>query len=216
MTRARIAVLSAAVLALTGLSGLAFAGARPASAQDSKPKPAEVGKPAPDFTLTDTSGKEVKLSSFKDKIVVLEWFNPDCPVVKRQHDAAALKTLAADCTKLGVVWLAINSAAPGKQGADKERNVKAAEAWGLTHPILLDDKGTVGRQYGATNTPQMFVIDAKGVLAYAGAIDNDEKGEVEPAKRVIYPLVAIEALQKGEKVKTPTTKAYGCSVKYAD
>lgn len=213
MSRNRIVVLSAAALAL---SSLAFAGTRSASLEDAKPKAAEVGKPAPDFTLADTAGKEVKLSSFKDKIVVLEWFNPDCPVVKQQHESASLKTLAADCTKKGVVWLAINSAAPGKQGADKERNVKAAEAWALSHPILLDDKGTVGRQYGATNTPQMFVIDAKGVLAYAGAIDNNEKGDVEPAKRVIYPLAAIEALQKGEPVKTPSTKAYGCSVKYAN
>src|SRR5262245_19444557 len=56
--------------------------AAPASATSSV---AELGKLAPDFTLTDTEGKQVKLSSFKGKIVVLEWFNPDCPFVKHAH-----------------------------------------------------------------------------------------------------------------------------------
>ena len=186
-----------------------------------KPKPApepakgaEVGKPAPAFTLKGLDGKEVKLADYKDKIVVLEWFNPGCPVVQRHHDKDSLKTLAADTTKDGVVWLAINSGAAGKEGSGAEANKKGAEKWSLKHPILLDEDGTVGRAYGAQTTPHMFVIDAKGVLAYAGAIDNDPSGEMKPEERINYVREALASLKKGEPVKTPTSKAYGCGVKY--
>src|SRR5690349_18899298 len=81
---------------------------------------AEVGKPAPDFTLKDLEGKDVKLSSFKGKTVVLEWFNPGCPFVKAAHTKGSLKDAAKRNTKNGVVWLAVNSGAAGKQGAGAE------------------------------------------------------------------------------------------------
>src|SRR3954462_2175374 len=133
---------------------------------------AEVGKPAPDFTLKDLDGKEVRLSSFKGKTVVLEWFNPGRPFVKAAHTKGSLKDAAKRNTKNGVVWLAINSGAPGKQGAGVDANRDGAKGFGMDHPVLLDEGGTVGKTYGATNTPHMMVIDDKGTLVYRGAIDN--------------------------------------------
>src|SRR5688500_10287965 len=88
---------------------------------------AEVGKPAPDFTLKDLDGKDVKLSSFKGKVVVLEWFNPGCPFVKNSHTVGTLKEAAKKHTKNGVVWLAVNSGAPGKQGHGAEANREGAK-----------------------------------------------------------------------------------------
>ncbi|MFN0243570.1 MAG: redoxin domain-containing protein [Planctomycetota bacterium] len=177
---------------------------------------AEIGKPAPDFTLTDINGKEVKLSDHKGKIVVLEWFNPECPVIVKAHTEGSLKTLAADITKDGVVFLAINSSAAGMQGNGVDKNKKGAETWSLKHPILIDESGRVGQMYGAKTTPHMFVIDTKGVLAYAGAIDNNRSGDVTPDKLVNYVTAAIADLKSPEgKVKEPKTQAYGCSVKYA-
>lgn len=177
---------------------------------------AEIGKPAPDFTLTDLNGKEVKLSDHKGKIVVLEWFNPECPVIVKAHESGSLKTLAADVTKDGVVFLAINSSGPGKQGNGIDVNKKTAEKWGVKNPILIDETGRVGQMYGAKTTPHMFVIDTKGVLAYAGAIDNNRSGDVEPDKLINYVTAAITDLKSPEgKVKEPKTQAYGCSVKYA-
>ena len=76
----------------------------------------ELGKKAPDFTLTDVDGKQVKLSDFKGKTVVLEWFNPECPYVKKSHTVGSLVGTAKKHTDKGIVWLAINSGAPGKQG----------------------------------------------------------------------------------------------------
>ena len=178
---------------------------------------AEVGKPAPDFALKDLDGKEVRLSSFKGKTVVLEWFNPGCPFVKASHTKGSLKDTARRETKAGVVWLAVNSGAPGKQGAGVDANRDGAKTFGMDHPILLDEAGTVGKIYGATNTPHVMVIDPKGTLVYRGAVDNSPDGEGESptsGKLVSYVESAIADVAAGRPVATPETKAYGCSVKY--
>jgi len=177
-----------------------------------------VGKPAPDFTLKDLDGKEVALSSFKGKTVVLEWFNPGCPYVKKSHTVGSLVDTARKHTDKGVVWLAINSGAPGKQGADPVENAQAVESWTLGHPVLRDEFGTVGKAYGATNTPNMFVIDSSGTIVYAGAIDNSPDGERQsPVGGTLINFVdaALDDLAAGRPVKTPATKPYGCGVKYA-
>ncbi len=178
---------------------------------------AEVGKPAPDFALKDVDGKEVRLSSFKGKTVVIEWFNPGCPFVKAAHSKGSLKDASQRHTKNGVVWLAVNSSAPGKQGAGAETNREAAKTWSMQHPILLDEPGNVGKMYGATNTPHMMVVDDKGTLVYRGAIDNSPDGEGESptgGKLVSYVDSALADLGAGKPVATKETKAYGCGVKY--
>ncbi|MBX3231935.1 MAG: thioredoxin family protein [Labilithrix sp.] len=179
---------------------------------------AELGKPAPDFTLKDLDGKETKLSSFKGKVVVLEWFNPGCPFVNKSHTKGTLKEAAAKHAKSGVVWLAINSGAAGKQGAGLETNKEAVKKYAMANPVLLDEGGEVGRKYNATNTPHMFVVDANGTLVYRGAIDNSPDGEGETptgGKLISYVDEAVAAVTAGKPVATAETKAYGCSVKYA-
>ena len=175
---------------------------------------ASIGQPAPDFTLTAADGSSVKLSDFKGKRVVLEWFNPECPFVKKAHGDGPLKDLAARTTATGVVWLAINSGAPGKQGHGAEVNKKAAGEWSLTHPILLDEGGHVGKAYGATNTPHLFIVDDKGVLVYRGGLDNAPMGEPDGGKRIAYLEDALAALAAGTPVPAADTRAWGCSVKY--
>jgi peroxiredoxin len=178
---------------------------------------AEVGKPAPDFTLKDLDGKDVRLSSFKGKTVVIEWFNPGCPFVKASHTKGSLKDAARRHTKAGVVWIAVNSGAAGKQGAGADANREGAKGFGMEHPVLLDEAGTVGKIYGATNTPHMMVVDDKGTLVYRGAIDNSPDGEGESptgGKLVSYVDAALADVAAGRPVATPETKAYGCGVKY--
>ena len=141
---------------------------------------AKVGEPAPAFTLPSVSGEQISLADYAGKTVVLEWFNPDCPFVKYAHESGGpLATLGNEQTKAGVVWIAINSGAPGKQGAGAERNKQAQTDWKLEHPILIDEDGKVGHTYGAQTTPHMFVIDPAGKLIYAGAVDNAPLGRVE-------------------------------------
>jgi peroxiredoxin len=180
---------------------------------------AEVGQPAPDFTLPDLDGRPVRLADLKGKVVVLEWFNPGCPYVVASHTRGSLVDAAARAVGQGVVWLAINSGAPGKQGAGAQVNRAARTAWKMGHPVLLDETGAVGRAYGATNTPHLFVIDPAGRLAYRGAVDNSPDGEhgaPEGGTLVEYAAVAVEDVRAGRPVRTATTKAYGCAVKYSN
>lgn len=178
---------------------------------------ARVGAPAPDFELADLDGQRVKLSSFRGKVVVLEWFNPQCPFVKASHSKGSLVDTAARHQKNGVVWLAINSGAPGKQGHGVETNREGRQQFKLTHPILLDESGDVGHAYGAAHTPHMYVIDQRGILMYRGAIDNSPDGEGESApggKLVNYVDAALADVAAGRPVAVAETEAYGCSVKY--
>jgi peroxiredoxin len=184
--------------------------ARPANA-------APLGAPAPDFKLTDLDGNVVSLSSFKGKTVVLEWFNPNCPYVRASHTKGSLKDAAARHQANGVVWLAINSGAPGKQGHGREANLKGRETYGLKHPILLDESGSVGRQYGARRTPELFIVDSSGNLAYRGAVDNSPDGEGESPTSgtlVRHVDVALAELAEKKPVSVKETEPYGCSVKY--
>ena len=173
---------------------------------------AKVGQPAPSFQLTDTDGKTHKLADYKGKIVVLEWFNPGCPVVKMHHEKnTTMKDTQAKFKDKNVVWLAINSGAEGQQGYGQEANAEAKKDWSLAYPILLDETGTTGRAYGAKTTPHMFIINEQGTLVYAGAIDNGSGGKVGDVNYVEDALTQVLAK---ETVSPAETKSYGCPVKY--
>ncbi|MGK3997427.1 redoxin domain-containing protein [Sorangium sp. So ce1024] len=206
--------------AVTGAPAQQPATTEAAKAQDTPAAPtnagpAKVGQPAPDFTLPDLDGKPVKLADYKGKTVVLEWFNPGCPFVQLAHRKGGLKDVPAQQIAKGVVWLAVNSGAPGKQGAAKEDNVKAKAEFGMSYPILVDEKGDVGRAYGAQRTPHMYIIDPQGTLVYAGAIDSTKGGEPEPDEQVTnYVEAALTELAAGKPISTKETEAFGCTVKY--
>ncbi len=174
-----------------------------------------VGGKAPDFTLTSLDGKKVSLHDFAGKTVVLEWFNPDCPFVKFAHgDKGPLASQPKRVTGDGVVWLAINSSADGKQGSGVDRNQKAAKEYGMTYPILIDADGKVGKLYGAKTTPHMYVIDKDGNLRYNGALDNAPLGKPDSGTAVNYIDAALKGVSSG-KVDKAQTEAYGCGVKYS-
>ena len=189
----------------------------PATPVDKATGKAELGKPAPSFTLQDETGKPVSLDAFKGKVVVLEWFNPDCPFVKASHERGSMKAAVKKAADQGAVWIAINSAAEGKQGHGAARNADAKKQWSLGHPVLMDESGTVGRAYGAQRTPHMYVIDASGMLVYAGAIDNSpdgERGSPKDGKMVSHVEDALDDVAAKRTVRVPSTESYGCSVKY--
>lgn len=182
------------------------------------PKVAMLGKPAPAFALKDADGKEHDLAKLKGKRVVLEWFNPECPFVVGNHTKGSLKSFGNEVQQDGVVFLAINSGAPGKQGHGVDKNVEMAHEWKMEYPVLFDESGEVGRMYGAKTTPHMFVIDEEGVLVYKGAIDNAPRGEPAEGEPMInYVERALADLDsEGGKVKIAETAPYGCSVKYGE
>jgi peroxiredoxin len=186
--------------------------------------PAKLGDPAPAFTLVDTAGKTHKLRDYKGKMVVLEWFNPDCPFVKYAHSQGELQEMAEQLTGDDLVWLSINSNAPGKQGHGVERNKTARVEYSMPNPVLLDETGSIGKAYGAEKTPTMFLVDAKGMLVYRGGIDNAPMGEVDPVRPrpdgmspgdlVNYVKAALDDMEHSGAIALPDTPAYGCTVKY--
>jgi peroxiredoxin len=178
-----------------------------------------IGQPAPDFTLTDCTGKKVSLSDYKGKVVVLEWINHGCPFVAKHYGSGNMQKLQADATAKGVVWLSICSSAPGKQGHATPADAlkKCTETQSAATAFLIDESGEVGKTYNAKVTPEMYVIDGNGVLVYHGAIDDKKStnpGDIAGAKN--YVAAALDEVLAGKPVSTPKTDAYGCSVKYAN
>lgn len=178
---------------------------------------ANINKKAPDFTLADTKNQPVRLSDFKGKYVVLEWFNQACPFVKKHYESSNMQKLQKEYTGKGVIWLSICSSAPGKHGYESsaEHERMFAEKHAVPSAILADPEGKVGRLYGVKNTPTMYVINPQGILIYAGAIDDTpgvDVSEISSAKN--YVRAALDQSMAGKEVSTPQTKSYGCSVKY--
>ena len=188
---------------------LAAAGAAPAAVK--------VGQPAPEFTGTDTQGRQHTLSDYHGKFLVLEWTNHDCPYVRKHYGSNNMQTLQKETTADGVVWLSVISSAPGTQG-----HVEAAQADELTvsrdaapTAIILDPEGTIGKAYAARTTPHMYVIDPDGVLRYKGGIDDkpsSSKSSIEGAYN--YVRAALADMVAGNAIADPVTRPYGCSVKY--
>ena len=169
-------------------------------AKPDKPQRAEIGEAAPGFELTGVDGEKRKLADYQDKIVVLEWFNQDCPYCVR--NVPSMKELIAKYKdNANVVWLGVDST----HYMTVERNKDFIQKNGIEYPILMDTDGEVGRTYGARTTPHMFVIN-KGKLVYSGAIDD--RGDRK------YVSETLDALLAGKEVPLAKTKPYGCSVKY--
>jgi peroxiredoxin len=192
---------------------LTFAGSTALFATDS---PA-VGTTAPDFSLTDSKGKTQSVSQYKGKYVVLEWFNPGCPFVQKHYGSGNMQKLQEEFTGKGVVWLTVDSSAPGLEGylTAAQANAKMAEWKTKQSALVLDPDGKAGRSYGAKNTPHMFVINPEGKIVYEGAIDS--KATPNPAditSSTNYVKVALDESLSGKTVSNANTKPYGCSVKY--
>lgn len=178
---------------------------------------AKIGQAAPDFSLQDTNGKGHALNTLKGKTVVLEWLNHDCPYVKKHYESGNMQKLQKDYTAKGVVWLSVNSSAPGKQGnySPEKSNELSKQKGSAATAVLLDPTGSVGRAYGAKTTPHMYIIDKNGILVYDGALDDKpttEQGDPKTAKN--YVAAALDEILAGKKVTTASSKPYGCSVKY--
>jgi peroxiredoxin len=178
---------------------------------------AQVGSPAPDFTLTDTNGNSVTLSDYSGKYVILEWINYDCPFVAKHYNSKNMQGLQDKYREAGVVWLGVNSSAEGKQGqfSIEEIHSRLKNHGSTLDAYLLDGSGDVGRMYGATHTPHMYIINPEGTLIYMGAIDSIRSANVaDIPKADNYVIMAMDAAIEGKEVPVTMTRAYGCTVKY--
>lgn len=204
MTMHRFGLVAAGMLLGAGMAG-------PVSAAPA------VGQPAPAFQETDVDGSPVSLEQFRGRTVVLEWTNHQCPYVAKHYDTGNMQALQKSFTDDGVVWLTVISSAPGEQGHVDAATAKSLNRQREAQPsrVLLDTDGDMGRAYGATNTPHMYVIAGDGRLAYMGAIDDRptaRHSDVEGANN--YVAAALDAVEDGRSPDPAQTRAYGCTVKY--
>ncbi|HST29586.1 MAG TPA: thioredoxin family protein [Chthoniobacterales bacterium] len=176
-----------------------------------------VGSAAPDFSVPDANGKTETLSQYKGKYVVLEWFNPECPFVKKHYGSDNMQKLQSEYTGKGVVWLTIDSNAPGTEGnisADQAK--KIMDSWKTKQTaFVLDPDSKVAKLYGAKNTPNMVIVGPDGKIVYEGAIDS--KATPNPAdipSSTNYVKAALDEALAGKAISNAQTKPYGCSVKY--
>lgn len=176
-----------------------------------------IGRPAPDFTLTSLQGKPVKLSDYQGKYVVLEWTNPGCPFVHKHYDSGNMQSLQKDATAQGVAWLTIDS--NSRQHEDYKTPPQLAswlkEIGAAPTVAMLDSDGKVAKLYEAKATPNMYVIDPRGNLIYAGAIDDKRSADIADVKTAHnYVKAALADARAGKPVAPASTQAYGCPIKY--
>lgn len=180
---------------------------------------AKVGQAAPDFTASASNGKTIHLADYHGKYVVLEWHNNGCPYVGKHYRSGNMQKLQKEWTAKGVIWFTILSSAPGKQGyaTASEENDYLTKMQASPTAALLDPSGEIGHLYDAKTSPQMVVINPEGILIYSGAIDDKPTTDLEDVRTATnYVVQALEESMAGKPVETPTTRPYGCSVKYAD
>jgi peroxiredoxin len=175
------------------------------------------GQAAPEFSLVDINGRVQKLSDYRGKYVVLEWFNSECPFVQKHYESGNMQALQARYTQKGVAWLGINSTSPRHSNyRDPERSQAILKEWkSAPTAFVLDPDGKVGKQYGARTTPHMYVIDPKGTLVYVGGIDDrpsTSQRDIATARNLV--AAALDESLSGKPVGTPSAMPYGCSVKY--
>lgn len=173
------------------------------------------GQPAPDFTAIDIAGKTHRLSEYRGRIVVLEWLAPACPYVQRQYRSGSMPATQAMAGAAGAVWLQVNSSAVGDH--DPAKSVEWQKKFGVfATAYLRDERGRLGRLFGAETTPHLFVISPEGTLVYQGAIDDQPNASQNTTMAAHnYVRAALKALKEGRPVEPATTKPYGCGVKYA-
>lgn len=179
---------------------------------------AKVGRPAPQFTGKDITGKTHRLSDYQGKIVVLEAYNYDCPFCANHYKTGAMQKLQEATVSKGVIWLVVNSVHAGHPSYRKpDAARKEFGDLGMKATAWIDDSsGAIGKQYGMKTTPHLFVINQQGVLVYQGAIDDRAASSGDPRTARNHVKAAIEALLVGKPVPTAETQPYGCSVKYAE
>jgi peroxiredoxin len=175
------------------------------------------GQSAPDFALADIQGKPQKLSAYRGKYVVLEWFNSECPFVQKHYDSGNMQSLQRRYVDKGVVWLTLNSTSPDSSNyRDAARSQQIVKDWKINaSALILDPEGTGGQAYGARTTPHMWVIDPAGKVIYTGGIDDKatfRAADLKDAKNFV--AAALDESMAGKPVSVAAATPYGCSVKY--
>ncbi|MBS1723274.1 MAG: redoxin domain-containing protein [Armatimonadetes bacterium] len=201
---------------LLTLTSLALLAATAANAQVRTNSMVQPGTMAPDFKLKEANGTEHRLAEHQGKYIVIEWARPDCPFVKKHYESGNMKKTQDMLASMDGVWLTIYSVKP--DDADyvaPDQVTEQFKNWGsTTNAVLFDADAYVAKQYGASNTPQFFVISPTGKVIYAGALDDKpttDPADIDRARNYVFN--ALTEAKSGKPISEPVTKPYGCEIK---
>lgn len=173
----------------------------------------ELGTLLPAFSLPDTtSGKTISSSTLAGSIGIVAFICNHCPYVK--HIRSALAAFGRECEQKGVELLAISSNDPVAYPEDSpERMAEEARSAGYTFPYLFDEDQSVARAFNAACTPEFYVFDRNGKLAYRGRFDEaTPKSTATPTGRELR--AAVDALLAGRAPSPDQKPSIGCSIKW--
>jgi peroxiredoxin len=172
-----------------------------------------LGTPMPAFSLPDTvTGRTVDSTELAGKPSVVIFICNHCPYVKRIRDGLA--AFGQSCAELGVPVVAISSNDPATYPDDAPDKMKAeAKEAGYPFPYLFDESQAAAKAFLAACTPDLYIFDARGKLAYRGQFDdarpkNDVPVTGADARR------AVEALLAGKSPNSDQKPSIGCSIKW--
>jgi len=174
----------------------------------------EIGASAPGFTAQGADGLQHSLGDYAGKVVVLEWTSPVCPYTAIKYRRGLMQALQRRAARQGVVWIAIDTAAPDRPGylTPEAARARITSTRAQVTAFLSDPDGRIGRAYGARTTPTLYVIAADGRLAYQGAVDSDPQASRPDQPNPV--AAALDDLRAGRPVRVAETRAYGCAVEY--
>ena len=163
-----------------------------------------IGATVENFSLPDTSGAVKSFNDLKGKNgAVVVFLSAQCPVVKAYNER--LNQVAADYQAKGITFIGINS-----NHTESLDWVKSHAAENYKFPVLIDKGNVLADKLGATVTPEVYYFDAKNVLLYHGAIDNDKSGRANTDN---YLRTAFDSALAGKAIEKTRANAFGCSIK---
>ncbi len=176
-----------------------------------------IGQRAPELILEDAQGRSVRLSDFRGRHVVLEWSNPGCPFVRKHYDSGHMQALQAEARSKGVVWMTVNSTADGSADfmTPAQMTRWLAEQKATPSAALMDESGVLGRAMGARSALHMFILNPRGELIYAGAIDSKPTAKIEDLQTATnYVRQGLNEALAGQPLSVATSRPYGCPITY--
>ncbi|MFA7691713.1 MAG: redoxin domain-containing protein [Candidatus Hydrogenedentales bacterium] len=198
--------LGIAVVILVGIAAAVYIPLKLSGAFSKIPVTVRIGEPMPDFRCSDYNDKVHTLKQYEGKVVVLVFCSQKCPFsLGIEQQLSALVQFYQPNEKL--VFLGIDS----HMGTTTAEIKNHAQTMALPYPILKDNDAFYADATGARVTPEIFIIDKKGILAYRGAFDNRLLPE-RPGS-IPYTAQAIEALLSDLLVNPTEVTAWGCTIK---
>jgi hypothetical protein len=176
---------------------------------------AGIGRNGPDFKARDFDGKIHQRSDYKGKIIVLEFYDLECPACRLRYETGLMQKLQREFTAKGVIWLAVSSIAPDSPAHRTPEQMKkewAAQKIGATAWLDDSDRG-IAFSNGVSSIPELRILDAKGIMSYAGPVDEAASGG-DRTKGRNFAREVLTNLLEGDPVRMDNTSALnGCPLK---